>query len=77
MKRANIFAFLYVMFYCVFATFLYGSLCQVWYFIVSIPDLCPLPYLKIYVEKQNIIVVWGGGSYCSMPYSMHLEMLII
>ena len=32
--------FLFVMFNCVFVTFLCGILGQVWYLIVSIPDLC-------------------------------------
>ena len=35
---------LYVIFPCVFATFPYGLSGQVWYLIVSIPDLCLLPY---------------------------------
>ena len=33
---------LFVMFNCAFVTFLYGILGQVWYLIVSIPDLCSL-----------------------------------
>ena len=33
---------LFVMFNCVFDTLPYGILGQVWYLIVSIPDLCPL-----------------------------------
>ena len=37
-------AFLYVMFSCVFVTFLCGFLGQVWYLIVLITDLCILPY---------------------------------
>ena len=36
---------LFVMF---FVTFLCGILGQVWYLIVSIPDLCRLSYLTIY-----------------------------
>ena len=35
---------LFVMFNCVFVTFLCGILGQVWYLIVLIPDLCPLSY---------------------------------
>ena len=35
---------LFVMFNCVFVTFPCGILGQVWYLIVSIPDLCPLSY---------------------------------
>ena len=33
-------AFLYVMFSCVFVTFSFRVLGQVWHFIVVIPDLC-------------------------------------
>ena len=35
---------LFVMFNCVFVTFPCGILGQVWYLIVSIPDLCRLSY---------------------------------
>ena len=40
----------FVMFNCVFVTFSRGILGQVWYLIVSIPDLCHLSYfnLKLY-----------------------------
>ena len=34
----------YVMFSCVFNTYQYGVLGQVWYLIISIPDICLLPY---------------------------------
>ena len=37
---------LFVMFNCVFVTFLCDILCQVWYLIVSIPDLYRLSYLS-------------------------------
>ena len=43
-KRADLLALLCVMFYCVFGTFPCGVLGQVWYLIVSIPDLCLLSY---------------------------------
>ena len=43
-KRADVLALLCVMFSCVFVTFPYGNLGQVWYLIVSIPDLCLIPY---------------------------------
>ena len=33
--------FLFVMFNCVFVTFPCGILGQMWYLVVSIPDLCP------------------------------------
>ena len=32
----------FVMLYCMFVTFPFGILGQVWYLIVLIPDLCPL-----------------------------------
>ena len=35
---------LFVMYYWVFVTFPCGIPCQVWYLIVSIPDLCHLSY---------------------------------
>ena len=35
-----------VMVNCVFVTFPCGTSCQVWYLIVSIPDLCRLSYFK-------------------------------
>ena len=37
--KADLLAFLYVMFSCVIVTFPNGVLSQVWYLIVSIPDL--------------------------------------
>ena len=39
-ERADILALLFVMFPCVFVDFPYGVPGQVWYLIVSIPDLC-------------------------------------
>ena len=45
---------LFVMFNCVIATFPCGILGQVWYLIVSIPDLCHLCYYKSKV-KANIL----------------------
>ena len=38
---------LIVMFNCVFVTFPCGILGQVWYLIVSIPDLCRISYFNI------------------------------
>ena len=43
--RTDLLALLYVMFSCVFATFPYGVLGQVWYMIVSIPYHYLLPNL--------------------------------
>ena len=42
LERADLLAFLYVMFYCVFVTFPCGILGQLWYLNVSISDLCHL-----------------------------------
>ena len=39
----DLIALLFVMFSCVFVTFPYGVLGQVWYLIVSIPDFLLLP----------------------------------
>ena len=44
-ESANILAFLYVMFSCVFVTFPCGVLGQVGYLIVSIPNICLLTSL--------------------------------
>ena len=41
-ERADLFALLCVLFRCIFVTFPYGVPGQVWYMIVSIPDLCLL-----------------------------------
>ena len=49
MERAGLLALLYVMFYCVFVTFPCGVLDQVWYLIVSIPDLRLLTYFNCFV----------------------------
>ena len=44
----------FVMFNCVFVTFPCGILGQVWYFIASIPDLCPFSYFKPSLENLLI-----------------------
>ena len=36
--------------YCIFVTFPCGILCQVWYLIVSFPDLCHLSYFHKIVK---------------------------
>ena len=48
-ERADLLALLCVMFPCVFVTFPYGVLGQVWCLIVSIPDMCLLLYFDKYV----------------------------
>ena len=42
-ERADLLALLHVMFSCVFITFTYGVVGQVWYLIVWIPVFCLLP----------------------------------
>ena len=45
-ERADLLALLCVIFF-VFVTFQYSVLGQVWYLIVSIPDLCLFPYFGL------------------------------
>ena len=40
--------------YCIFVTFPCGILCQVWYLIVSFPDLCRLSYLDDFPVRSHI-----------------------
>ena len=59
-ERAGLLALLYVMFYCVFVTFLYVVLGQVGYLMVSIPNLCLLTYYStagywIVIEPRHVI----------------------
>ena len=49
---------LFVMFNCVFITFPCGILGQVWYLIVSIPDLCHLSYFRW--DKNNLTGTASG-----------------
>ena len=44
---------LFVMFNCVFVTFLCGILGRVWYLIESILDLCRLSYFNLCLEKEG------------------------
>ena len=48
-ERADLLAMMCVIFSCdgVFVTFPYGVLGQVWYLIVSIPDLCLLTFISV------------------------------
>ena len=48
LERADLLALLFVMFSCVFVTFPYGVPGQVWYMIVSIPQLLPYFYNSIW-----------------------------
>ena len=44
LENVDLLELLCVMFSCAFVTFPYDFQGQVWYLIVSIPDLCHLPY---------------------------------
>ena len=57
-ERANLLAFLYAMFSCVFVTF---GLCV--YLIVSIPDLCLLPHL-VKSAYQKLICLFLNQNIC-------------
>ena len=46
---------LFVIFNCVFVTFQCGILGQVWYMIVSIPDLCSLTYLEDIADPDEML----------------------
>ena len=55
LERADLMALLCVMFPCVFVTFPYGVLDQVWYLIVLIPDCCLLTYFhRINIDENEI-----------------------
>ena len=64
-ERADLLALLCVMFPCDFVTFPYGVLGQVWFLIVSISDICLLPYfyknmrqcLATYVNKRHFSII--------------------
>ena len=51
----------FVVLNCVIVTFPFGILGQVWYLIVSIPDLCPLSYLHtvcIVLHISAVLTQW-------------------
>ena len=55
-ERTNLLALLYVTFSCVFVTEPCGVLGQVWYLIVSIPDICLLHYFVITcLERADLL----------------------
>ena len=54
--RADLLALLYVIFSCVYVTFPYVVLGQVWYLIVSIPDTVKTLYMDILYNSKFLIV---------------------
>ena len=54
LERADLLAFLCVMFSCVFLVFPYGVLGQVWYWIVTIPDPSLLLYLTLLPANNKV-----------------------
>ena len=65
-ERADLLALLCVMFPCVFVAFNYGVSGRVWYWIISIPDLCLLLYfyylytITFYIfQPQNAFLIFG------------------
>ena len=48
---------LFVMCKCVFVTFTCGILGQVWYWIVSIPDLCRLSYFDLEIQNMKGVLI--------------------
>ena len=59
-EMPDLLAPMYVDFYYVYVTFPHGVLCQVWYLIVSIPDLCLLPFFGI---SCGVLLLLEGGPY--------------
>ena len=49
---------LFVMFNCAFVTFPCGIQGQVWYLVVSIPDLCRLSYLVIHDDCTVLVLFY-------------------
>ena len=55
---------LFVMLNCVFVTLPCGILGQVWYLIVSIPDICRLSYFGIDRNKMSLKLSKNGEAVC-------------
>ena len=72
-ERSDLLAFLYVMFSCIFVTFLYGVLGQVCYLIVSIPDLCLLSTLVSIKRTVNIVARICVQKVCFTDLSLQSE----
>ena len=51
----------FVVLNCVIVTFAFGILCQVWYLIVSIPDICPfLTFLTFIMYTLSTYIGCSG-----------------
>ena len=72
-KQLNHLALLYVMFSCVFVTFNNGVLGQVLYLIVSIPDLCLLPYFVAWEQQRRRPVCASMQSDWHLYYSFSVK----
>ena len=63
LERADLLALVgYV--YCIFVTFPCGILGQVWYLIVSFPDLCLLSYFTVLCKLHVILVSYDSHYQC-------------
>ena len=60
---------MYVMFSCDFVTFPYAVLGQVWHLIVSIPDLCRLPYFVL-LNSADPDEIPLYGAFHLVPYCL-------
>ena len=69
-ERTDLLAFLYVMFCSVFVTFPYTVSGKMWYLIVSIPDICILPYFNVHVIRG-----WRPNMLCGAVV-LHLYLLV-
>ena len=49
---------LFVMFNCIFVIFPCGILGQVWYLIVSIPDLCRLSFIQVNIGNIHVFLMY-------------------
>ena len=76
-ERADSFAILCVTFFLCFVTFQYGVLGQVWYLIVSIPDLCFLSYfhrnLGFSVYMCFVVTCWERADLLALVCGVFCE----
>ena len=67
-------ALLYVTFCCVFVTYPYGFLSRLWYLIVSITDLCLLPYFD---QFFFLAIPWVGLRSVIVAFSGHINIFLL